>query len=222
MTQTIHEDLIPAPATSAVGRLDQFRRDNVYLLSGLPLALVSFTAVTVATSLAVSLALVVIGVPLLALSLSLARGFTGIERLRLRALGMEVPDAAGPVATRTGWDGQLDAARDRRSWQAVLHAVVTFPIVATTWSLTVGWWATALGGLSYPLWRGALPDGPDDQGLAELLGFTSTSADLALHIGIGVAFALTLVPAIRALAGLQAGLSRAFIAPDQVGRPGVQ
>ncbi|MDN5851538.1 MAG: sensor domain-containing protein [Actinomycetia bacterium] len=222
MTQTIDEDFSPVPATTAVsGRLDQFRRDNVYLLPILPLVIAGFTAVVVGTSLAVSLLVIAIGLPLLALSLSLARGLASVERLRLRALGMEIPDAPG-VDRRAGWRGFLDAARDRRSWQAALHAVVTFPVAVTTWSLTIGWWAAALGGLSYPLWRGTLPDGSGDQNLAELLGFSSTQADIALNVGIGIVFAVTLVPAVRGLAGLQSGLSRAILAPELVGRPGVQ
>ena len=231
MTQTLHEDASPVATdhaadpvvapTAPSGRLQRFARDNAYLLPVLPLATAVFTAVVVTTSVSTALIGVAVGLPLLAFSLSLARGLASVERLRLRALGMDVPDAPA-VVTRTGWRGFLDAARDRHSWQAVLHAVVTFPIAITTWSLTIGWWATALGGLSYPLWRGTLPDGPDDQNLAELLGFTSTHADLALNIGIGIAFAVTLVPAIRALAGIQSGVSRAVLAPELVGRPGVQ
>ncbi|HLR84309.1 MAG TPA: sensor domain-containing protein [Nocardioidaceae bacterium] len=235
MTQTFHDetslgaahstvhstaDGVPAPSAPR-GRIERFGRDNAYLLSALPLTTAVFTAVVVTTSVSAVLIGIAVGLPLLALSLSLARGLSSIERLRLRALGMHVSDAA-PVARRAGWRGHLDAVGDRASWRAVLHAVVTFPIAITTWSMAIGWWAAALGGLSYPLWRGTLPDGPDDNNLAELLGFTSTHADVVLNLGIGIAFAVTLVPAIRALAGVQSGVSRAILAPELVGNPGAR
>src|SRR5690606_10059594 len=95
--------------------------------------------------------------------------------------------------------------------------LVTFPVAVVTWSLTIVWWVGALGGLSYPLWRGMLPDGPDDQNLAELLGITSSYGDIALQVGLGAAFAVTLLPVVRGLAGAQSGLSRAVLAPEQVG-----
>lgn len=220
MTQTILETQYPAIATKASvsHRLDRFRRDNSYLLPQLPLAVLGFTAVVTATAVSTSLLVIGIGLPLLALSLMLARGFASVERLRLRALGMNIP-AAPRTARRTGWRGWVDAIRDRRSWLDALHAVVTFPTAVVTWSLTVAWWAGALGGLSYPLWRWSLPDDPQDENLAELIGITSAQGDIALHLGIGLAFALTIVPVLRGLAGLQSGLSRSVLAPELVGTP---
>lgn len=209
------------PVPGSAGRLDRFRRDNLYLLPALPVALVAFTAVVCASAVSASLLVVWIGLPLLALSLTMARGFASVERVRLRALGMPVPSRT-PVARRGGWRGWMDVLRDRGSWLDLLHAVVTFPLAVVTWSLTVVWWAGALGGLSYPLWRGTLPDGPDDQNLAELLGITSTYGDIALQVGIGAAFAVTLIPVVRGLAGVQSGLSRAVLAPEQVGTPSLE
>ncbi|UPK73846.1 sensor domain-containing protein [Nocardioidaceae bacterium SCSIO 66511] len=202
-------------------RLVQFRRDNTYLLPSLPIAIGSFTAVVTAIAVSVGLLPIVVGLPLLALSLLVARGFASVERLRLRALGMPVP-APERVAVRAGWRGSLDAIRDKRAWLDALHAIVTFPTAIIAWSLTIAWWAGALGGLSYPLWRWALPDGSDDQNLAELIGIDSSTGEIALTVGIGLAFALTIVPVIRGLAGGQSGLSRAVLAPEQVGTPGPQ
>lgn len=228
MTQTTLEGpLMTSTTTTAktaepVARhLGQFRRDNTYLLPQLPLAVVAFAGVIATTAASVSLLVIAVGLPLLALSLMLARGFASVERLRLRALGMRVPEPGRPTR-RDGWRGWVDAVSDRRSWLDALHAVVTFPSAVATWSVTVTWWAGALGGLSYPLWRWALPDDPQDDNVAQFIGIDSAAGDIALHVGIGLAFAVTIVPVVRGLAGLQSGLSRAVLAPEQVGTPGAR
>lgn len=219
MTNTLPEIYGSVPAISsspATSRVEQFRRDNAYLLPSFLLSTLAFVAVVTATSVSVSLLAIGVGLPLLALSLMMARGFASVERVRLRALGMRIPQPATPVR-RSGWHGWIDAACDRRSWLDAMHAVVTYPIAAVAGALTVTWWAAALGGLSYPLWRWTLPDGPDNQNLAELMGITSTAGDIALNLGIGAAFAITLVPVVRGLAGTLSGLSRAVLAPELAG-----
>ena len=224
MTNTLVEfdRHVPSPTTTTVGsRLDQFRRDSTYLLTSLPIAVFSFTTVVTATAVSVALLPIAIGLPLLAVSLMIAGGLASVERLRLRALGMHVPTPARAVG-REGWRGWVDAIRNTRSWLDAMHAVVTFPSAVVTWSLALTWWAGALGGLSYPLWQWTLPDGSDDNNLADLMGISSEAGDIALGVGIGLAFAVTILPVVRGLAGLQSGLSRSVLAPEQVGTPGAQ
>ena len=139
MTQTTLEPVPHPKPVAESGRLDRFRRDSTYLLAGLPVAIVAFTFVVIATSLAASLLVLAVGLPLLVIALQGASGFARVERVRLRALGMPLPEPVRVDARTGGWRGWMDAVRDRRAWLDVLHAVVAFPVTVVTWSMAVTW-----------------------------------------------------------------------------------
>ncbi len=83
----------------------------------------------------VSLALLVVGLPVLVLTLALARGYGRAERSRLAAqLGADVPAPARPVR-RPGFRGWWLRTVDGRAWAAVAHASV---------AATLSWTAVAL------------------------------------------------------------------------------
>ncbi|WP_380164848.1 sensor histidine kinase [Jannaschia sp. R86511] len=200
--------------TSPLRRLG---RDTLYVLLGLPLAVLSFSLVV--TGLAASLGLLVtlLGIPLAVGTLLLARGLAVVERGRLRLLDDRPLPPPGHRRPGTGgWRGLLARLRDPQSWLDVLHALVVLPVAVVTFVVATTWWAVALGGLTYWVWQGFLPQDGDDGGLARLLGWTQPWADSALNLAAGLLFAVTLVPVLRGCAALQAGLARLLVANPQL------
>jgi signal transduction histidine kinase len=93
------------------------------------------------------------------------------------------------------------------------------PIVATvTFALTVTWWATTLGGLTYWLWQGFLPD-PEVDPWAEWLrshvpllsGLTAPAAETAAYLAAGVLFGVTLPWVIGGLGRLRHAIAAAML-----------
>ncbi len=83
----------------------------------------------------------------------------------------EIPEPVWPrPAADAHWTSRLLAPlRSGHYWSYLLHQLIINPVVSTvTFSLTVTWWATALGGLTYWFWQGFLPD-PDVDPWAEWL-----------------------------------------------------
>jgi signal transduction histidine kinase len=208
----------------------RFFDDLLYLLCGLPLALVSFTVLVTLLSASVGLIVVWVGVPLLVFTLYLARGFAIVERGRLRIRGEELAPAvyAESAPGATWWRRTIDRLSDRQHWLDTVHGLLVFPLATVTWSIAVTWVTTTAGGLTAYAWVRHMPDRdhPDNTTLIELLKLDH-GGDLAEAIGwhpseellftlIGIIGLLTVVPVIRALAIPQAGLARTLLANDRV------
>jgi signal transduction histidine kinase len=207
-----------APVPRPRGRLAQLGVDTAYVFFGFPLGVAAFVAVITGVAVSAGLLVVWIGVPLLTLTLFVARGFATAERTQLPAvLARPVPSpayrSAGPDArpvTRliTPW-------RDPQSWLDVLHAIVRFPFAILSFCVAVTFWAGALGGLTYAAWDWALPEpaqSTDNKDLIELLGFeTSSGRRILLYTVIGLIFAVMLPFAVRGVALLQANVGRLLL-----------
>lgn len=81
--------------------------------------------------------LVLVGVPVLVLTLALARVHAAGERSRLRAqLGVDLPSSRGPRGL--GLPAWWDRLRDARAWAAVAHALITTVLAWTAGPLAAG------------------------------------------------------------------------------------
>ncbi|MFB9251992.1 sensor histidine kinase [Sphaerisporangium melleum] len=189
--------------------------DTRYTLLGLPLAVLSFALLVTGLSAAAGTLPVLVGLPVLAVTLLVARGFAEVERRRLPEI------LARPIARPRYARAPRDAGWVRRtlhplttgqSWLDLLHGVLVFPLAIVTFVLTVTWWSVAAGTLLYPLYGWVLRRAPGNVGLAELIGLRGGFwAETALQMTIGVVFALTLPAVVRGGALLQAGLGRALL-----------
>ncbi|GIH95611.1 sensor domain-containing protein [Planobispora siamensis] len=189
--------------------------DTRYLLLGFPLAVIAFCLTVTGFSLGMGTVVIWIGVPILGAALMLARGFADLERRML-------PEVLGrPVARPRYRPAPQDAGLFRRlvnpmtngqSWLDLLYGVVNFPVAIVTFCLTVTWWAGAVLGLTYPIYGWILEGIPDNNGLAELLGFgDSALIGVVMTTAVGVLFAITLPLVLRGAALVQSGLSRAML-----------
>jgi signal transduction histidine kinase len=101
---------------------------------------------------------------------------------------------------------------DPQSWLDTLYILVAFVTSTTAWSFAVTWWAGALGGLTFPLWGWAVPDGRHNRDLPDLIGLGhSYWVRVVFYMISGVIFAGTLPAVIHGFARLQSGLGRLLL-----------
>ncbi len=190
----------------------QLGRDSAYTLTTLPLAVPAFVLVITLVAAGIGLSVTLIGLPLLALGIMIARAFAHLERRRLgRLTGAAM---VHPVyLTSDPSDGTIrrltTPARDRQSWLDVVWTVESILTATVSWSVAVTWWSTALGGTTYAVWERFVPRGTDPVTLASLLDFgTGRTADVLVISAIGLGALVTLPFALRAAALLHSTLGR--------------
>jgi signal transduction histidine kinase len=187
--------------------------NTTYLLTGLPIAIVSFVVVLV--GLVLGLSLFMFGLPILGAVMLSARMFADLERLRIRrVLGIQLIRPTyrtlGPEAA--WWRRQMIKACDLQSWLDAAFSILMLPVSIITWTLAVVWWSIGLAGITWVLYGWSIPHEPNDNDLPALLGFeNSDGGRLLVYTGLGVVFLATLPLAIRLLAVCQASFSRAMI-----------
>jgi signal transduction histidine kinase len=126
----------------------------LYVGLGLPLGIAGFTFVVTALSVSASLLIIIVGFPLLAISLVLARWFGAVERGLGRALlGVEVATPRKQPRTRPF----LGFFTDRVAWRAMAFMFLRLPVSILDFTVTVTVWAYGLGGTTYWYWRHFLP-----------------------------------------------------------------
>ncbi|MFI7428375.1 sensor histidine kinase [Micromonospora sp. NPDC049836] len=205
----------PAPTTPARGLVRQLLRDSGYVVFGLPLALVGFVLAIAGIALSAALLVTTLGLPVLAGTLYVARALADLERLRLPAVLRQPrvrPVYLAPEPRSGYWRRILTPMRDPQSWLDLLHAVIKLVVTLPTFVLVLVWWALAVTGTLYGAYDWAIPRGPGDQDLSQLLGMgDGTGARVALNTSIGLFALLTLPLVARACARIQGGLARSLL-----------
>jgi len=195
---------------------------SAYLLVSFVVSMVAISVLSSVFFAGLGMVILLIGLPLMTGSLLLAKG------LGLAELGMlgwtGLPEVETPVwpkpAADAHWTSRLLAPlRSGHHWSYLLHQMLINPIVSTvTFGLTVTWWATALGGLTYWIWDGFLPE-PDVDPWAEwlrshvplLYGFTANTAETVAYSVAGVVFGVTLPWVTGGLGRLRHAIAAAML-----------
>jgi signal transduction histidine kinase len=196
--------------------LRRLRDDATYNLLGLPLALLNFVLLVALFAAGVGTVVVFVGIPLLALALLTARGFAEVERLRLnRLLGRELPRPLYQRAPAgSGWFRRLTTPlRQGQSWLDLLYGLLNLPVAIIAFAVTIGWWAMALGGLTYWFWGRFIPYGDDyrDVVIETVMGSNTAQDRVVYNTMIGVIAALTLYFVQRGAAALHAGYAQTLL-----------
>ena len=198
------------------GILRQLAVDSGYTLTNFPVAIAAFVVVVTGLSLSAGLLVITVGLAVLAATLVAARGFAAVERAWLPAvLDRPVPSPAYLVPQGGVVRKLLTPLRDPQTWLDALHALIRFPLAILGFVVTVVLWSITLTGLTYGAYDWTLPDSstdPDNQDLLEVLGHESTAGRrILLYTAIGLVAAVILPFAVRAVALLQAQLSRIML-----------
>ncbi|MBG6238310.1 signal transduction histidine kinase [Mycetocola sp. CAN_C7] len=201
---------VPSPPPAARGYGGLWRnvpRELGFLLLTLPIALTGFTIMVSLFSAGLGMIALVVGIFVVVASLYVARGFGLLELLRLRAAGH--PSIAAPEWPRAGgdagfWRTALGPVANGHYWTYLLHGLVINPIVSiVSWTVTVTWLATGVGGVSYWFWARFIPEGDPDRfwlsGVVfefffpgRLLGVDRFTSDALFNLVAGVIFVVTL------------------------------
>jgi len=191
----------------------QLLRDTGYTLLQFPLATASFAALVTGLSLAGGLIVLVVGLPVLVAVLGLARLFAHGQRelVGLRSNEPITPGLYRRSPSDSTWKRWLTAVRTPQPWLDVLHGIVNFPVAILTFTVATVWWSVATGGLSYWFWQQWLPDTDPDEirTLPELLRWNVSES--LMYLVLGIVFAATLIPVMKACAGLHEGLARLLL-----------
>ncbi len=163
----------------------------------------------------VGLLILIVGLPIIVLSLFIARGFGMADRYLLSLTSL--PEIAEPewrrdTAESTGfWATLVRPLRNGHYWTYLLQAMIVNPIVSTvTFALTTVWLSVSLGGLTYWFWGAFIPRGDGGewgQYVAAAIpwlfgGWSSWAVEVVLYLVAGVIFAITLPWAMNGLARL--------------------
>ncbi|MEV6154638.1 sensor domain-containing protein [Nonomuraea sp. NPDC052129] len=189
--------------------------DTRYTLVGFPTAVIAFVLLIAGMAVGVGTTVVWIGVPLLAGTLMIARGFADAERGWLSDVLKRPPvrPRYKPAPAGAGRFRRLvNPLTSGQSWLDLLHGIVNFPLAIVSFVLTVAFWAVPITGLSYPLWGVITSRIPGNEELPQLLGFEQNYwVNSAFYVVLGLLGMLILPFMVRAAALLRAGVGRALL-----------
>ncbi|TMR90674.1 sensor histidine kinase [Nonomuraea basaltis] len=189
--------------------------DTRYTLVGFPTAVIGFVLMIAGFSAGVGTLVVWIGVPLLAGTLMVARGFADAERGWLSDVLKRPPvrpryKPAPPGAGR--FRRLVNPLTSGQSWLDLLHGIIVFPFAILSFVLTVVFWSIPLAGLTYPLYGIITSRITGNQELPQLLGLgDGYLVNVVFYVSVGLVFTLIMPFMVRGAALIRAGLGRALL-----------
>jgi signal transduction histidine kinase len=194
--------------------LRQIGIDTQYVLIGFPIGILTVALMMALFWTGVGTAIIWIGLPILLATMYVARGFAVLERARIGPVFNH--RLQHPLYKKPKDDSFLRRVftplSDGQSWLDLLHGMFRFIPSTISFAFVVTWWAGVLNGLTWGQWGWALPNGPDDQDLPELLGFDgSYGTKVAFYLATGIFFAGTLFWVVRGAALLEAWFARGLL-----------
>ena len=197
--------------TSVRGLARRAVSESSYLLLGFPLAVVGF--ILFVTTISVSATLLVIaflGLLTLAWGLAGAETLGNLERVRLAAIGHELPAVPAFRSDERGVAWVKARLRHRQGWLDLLYQLLFFPLATASFVVVVTWWSVGLAGVAFPFYQWALPEG-SDTGVEWLLrqwGMESLAVEYAAMVLVGLVFLLTVPWMARGLVWLHYAWAR--------------
>lgn len=198
------------------GMLLRARRDLVYLMPTLAIALVSFAVLIILVLASSPLVIVGIGVPLFAVALGVAKVFADVERRRVRVLtGLELPPAYYRPAKKGALPSLLGILGDPQRWRDLAHGILVMPLSMATWTLSFFCVAIGAAGTLYPFYGWILAQYPNAVGLSDLIGFHGYPAAAVANFVLGIVFLTVGVPVWRGLARVHAAFARFLLTNEK-------
>jgi signal transduction histidine kinase len=194
--------------------LRQLGLDTQFILLGFPLGLITVILCMTLFFLGVGLTVVWVGLPLVMVTMMLARGFATLERARIGPiLGRRMPHPVYKRASGPGfWRKILTPLSDGQSWLDLVHGMFRFIPSTFAFAFALVWWVGAVSGLTFVLWDWSIPRSPDNTDLPQLLGMGDAwSTRVIFYMAVGVFFAGTLYPVVRGVALLEALFARGLL-----------
>jgi signal transduction histidine kinase len=194
----------------------------LFLMAGMPIALLGFLFVGITLAAGVVLAVTVVGIALIGVAVREARAIGGIQRRLARALLGEMIAEPAPFAPRPGYLGWLQSAlRDRAGWKTIAYLLVKVPLAFAAFFTAFSLWWDAFRCLTFPLWGIGNRGGIGEWGVAQVVfhpsylgpGYDGPGVALAILITGAIFFFLAPWP-VRFFNYLDRLLMRTLLAPD--------
>jgi signal transduction histidine kinase len=183
----------------------------IHHLAGLFLGIAAIFVVTFGLGFGGGLLVLLVGLPVLGLTLRLTDWFARAERARFALLlGVRIP--AWPAGTRAGYRwGLVPRWRmftERATWGEIGYALLRLPVSAATVTVSIGAWALGLTMLTLPFYNRHLPSGGARLGDTVLRGSSVTVLS-----AIGLAIVIAAPQLTRGLATADTAMSRWLLGP---------
>ena len=188
-------------------------RANTFLLASFPVGTATFVFLFTAIAVGISLAIVWVGLPILAATLVASRWLARFERWRVGfALAEPVP-AVYRTPRRRGMLGWLHSAiGDSATWKDLLWLVILLPLLGLAgFTIAICAWSTGLGLLTLPAWYSAVGDPGVDLGALNV----DTLDEAWIGIPVGLVVLTLAVPLTRGAGIGLALLGRTLLAPSE-------
>ncbi|WP_282694317.1 sensor histidine kinase [Streptomyces sp. CC208A] len=198
-------------------------RAFLFTLVGLPLGIAAFTLAVALTSTGLGLLITFLGVPVLAASLAVARGFGAVERALVRGLlGADVA-APEPVRGRTGgaFSWMTAMLRSGSAWRHLLYSVVRFPWAVFSFCVSLVVFTCGWGLLTYPAWHWVFPAYVGQDGI-QLYGdethalYLDSPFELTVTCLLGLLLVLLWPPVVRGLTAVDRFLVAGLLGPGRL------
>ena len=215
-SSTVEDQPTESPEPLLVRHFRGVAAGSAYLLLSFPIALIAFVLVVSIALLGVGMSIVWAGLPILVLTVLIARVFAATERRMIASVDGRPAAEPAYLAPEGGMVGRLlTPLRDPQSWLDVTWVLVRFLLSIITFSVALTWLvgaaAMVLGPLSALVLDAVLPPGDYNPALRALGLADSIWADAALQGLVGLIFLLTLPWVIRGLATAQVALARGLL-----------
>lgn len=188
--------------------LIQAPRDFLYVSVGLPLGFVWLLVLVIALAVGISTSIVIIGIPILALTWVLCGWGANTERERASLiLGSPIQRVQReplPVGLLASWRARIS---DSSRWKEFGYMVALGPVGLITGTIVISLWAAVLAAIAAPAFVSAAPP-------QSLLGGLDTGTQIAVVVG-GVVLAAVTVAITRGLAIGLGAIAKGLLAPDE-------
>ena len=188
-------------------------RGNLFLLISFPVGAATFTFLFTAIAVGVSLAIVWVGLPILAATLVASRWLARFERRRV-GFALAEPVPSGYLQPhRRGMMGWLRTAiGDTATWKDLLWLLILLPALGLAgFTIAICAWGAGLGLLLLPAWYSAVGGTGVDLGALNV----NTLDEAWIGIPVGLVVLTLAVPLTRGAGIGLALLGRALLAPSE-------
>jgi signal transduction histidine kinase len=192
--------------------LGRLGKDTVYLVTGLPMGILTFTVAVTGWSTGLGLLITLLGFPVLVLTALMLRGLSHVERARASLVVDEPLVARYREPAKPGFVARVRTVfTDAQNWRDLAWALLLLGIGIAGFTVAVTAIGTVLGLIFAPAWTWALWDSSDpvDLGLFHVTDIWTAFA----ATGIGIAAAPLGLALIRGTAAGSGALARALLAP---------
>jgi signal transduction histidine kinase len=187
--------------------------DTLYLALGLPIGILTFTVVVTGWSLALCLAITLVGLPVAMLTVALSRGLATVERRRA-ALVLGAPIRGGYHDWRSApsFFRRLGIVlSDPATWKDVVWHLLLLPLGIAGFTIAVTAWGTTLGLLAMPAWYWSVTDPAVDLGLFSV----DTWPEAVAASGLGLLSLPLTIALVRGSAAGTAALARLVLGTER-------